>query len=275
MESAYAALQHDVVDLRADAYRDRLELVRLTTLVEGLLGHVQQLTQELVALRHELHAARSQPPQRDPALELLAAEVASLRATVAEQERRLALAADQLLAVRTESESAAPVPQAVDVEPAPPVVAPAAAAPPAPLAPAPAPASPAPLAPPAALPAAAAPPAPVPTSVPAAPAAEPERPLAPAATASVASPAPAPTAGPEPAEPAVVSLTGIPASVSAAAAEMGRREPMLAEMAGGGSVRTLAPPAPFEPEPARPDDARPLDDETVARLRMIRESFGR
>ncbi len=65
----------------------------------------------------------------------------------------------------------------------------------------------------------------------------------------------------------VVTLTGIPATVSAGAAEMSRREPILAEVAAATpGYRQLAAPAP---------DVEALDDETVLRLRMIRESFGR
>ncbi len=65
----------------------------------------------------------------------------------------------------------------------------------------------------------------------------------------------------------VVTLTEIPASVSAGAAEMSRREPILAEVAAANpGYRHLPAPA---------SDVEALDDETVLRLRMIRESFGR
>jgi hypothetical protein len=72
---------------------------------------------------------------------------------------------------------------------------------------------------------------------------------------------------PPPAAERVVALTGVPASVSAAAAEMSRREPILAEVAASTpGFRQFASPTP---------DVEALDDETVLRLRMIRESFGR
>jgi hypothetical protein len=89
LELAYALLQDDVARVRSERYADHLELIRLTSLVEGLLPLVQRLGAELADLRRELQVARATPQLRDPYVEVLAAEVAELRATVATQQALL------------------------------------------------------------------------------------------------------------------------------------------------------------------------------------------
>ena len=90
MAAAYTALEVDVARLRSSTYADHLELIRLTAVVEGLGAQVQALATELVAMRRELLAARSAPVVPDSQTELLASQVAELRATVATQQAVLA-----------------------------------------------------------------------------------------------------------------------------------------------------------------------------------------
>jgi uncharacterized coiled-coil protein SlyX len=284
LEAAHAQLEDDVSALRIQRYADHLELVRLTALVEGLVAHVQRLAIELAEMRRELQVARTAPQQRDPAVAQLAAQVADLRATVATQQSMLSELSGRLLDVMsrlgpdpwsTHPDAASPeVPAAVPVA-APEVAPPAYAAEPevaqpvfavapevAPPAYAVAPevAQPAyALAPEVAQPAYVAEPAPAAASA---------VPVAPSPTHDLRDPAlPTVPDYPPPPDEHVVTLTGIPASVSAAAAEMSRREPILAEVAASTpGFRQFASPT---------SDVDALDDETVLRLRMIRESFGR
>lgn len=253
LEQAHALLQGDVSTLRSQRFADHLELVRLTTLVEGLVAHLQQLSRELAEMRRELQAARTAPQQPDPVVAQLASEVADLRATVATQQSMLSELSGRLLDVmgRLGPDPWAAHPDAAHAAPAPaPVVEPAEPAEPAETA----------------------------ERVGAAASVEPvEAPLPAPAEVAPAAPAPQLTDLRDPALPVVPDYpphdeptdvrSPIPASVSAAAAEMSRREPILAEVVAA---------TPGYRPPAVPGgrDAEALDDETVLRLRMIRESFG-
>jgi hypothetical protein len=143
MAAAYTNLEVDVARLRSAGYSDHLELIRLTALVDGLLGQVTRLSTELAEMRRELHAARMAPAPADPRVELLAGQVAELRATVATQQAMLADLTRRVLDLLTHLEaqaSAAAAASAARPEPAPVAAAYAApAAAPAPPAPAPAP----------------------------------------------------------------------------------------------------------------------------------------
>jgi len=299
LEAAYATLEDEVSSLRVQRYADHLELVRLTALVEGLVSHVQRLAIELAELRRELQLARTAPQERDPAVAQLAAQVADLRATVATQQSMLSELSGRLLDVMSRlgpdpwsshPDAAHTAADPLTVRGAEPAVAVPAAVSPSGSAAAVSPELPlSPDAPEAAVPgvpAVAVPEAPA-VAVPQAPAVVvPQPPVdvdLPAAPAAAGPDAPThdlrdpafPTVPdyPPPADERVVALTGVPASVSAAAAEMSRREPILAEVAAStpGFRQFAASPSATPPTP----DVEALDDETVLRLRMIRESFGR
>ncbi len=145
MAAAYTNLEVDVARLRSAGYSDHLELIRLTALVDGLLGQVTRLSAELAEMRRELHAARTAPAPVDPRVELLAGQVSELRATVATQQAMLADLTRRVLDLLTHLEaqaSAAVAASAARQEPAAPVP-PTYAEPPA-TPPAPAPVAPAP-----------------------------------------------------------------------------------------------------------------------------------
>jgi hypothetical protein len=149
MAVAYTNLEADVARLRSAGYSDHLELIRLAALVDGLLGQVTRLSAELAEMRRELHAARTAPAPTDPRVELLAGQVAELRATVATQQAMLADLTRRVLDLLTHLEaqaSAAAAASAVHPAAAPayaPAPAPTSSAPPVapvpPSAPAPAP----------------------------------------------------------------------------------------------------------------------------------------
>lgn len=104
LEAANAALQKDLSDLRWSRWGDQMEMVRLQALVEGLSHHVGLLAGELAGVRQELVLARTTPPVRDPFLDQLMAEAASLRATVATQEAMLAELSARFRALHAEVE---------------------------------------------------------------------------------------------------------------------------------------------------------------------------
>jgi len=149
MAAAYTNLEVDVARLRSAGYSDHLELIRLTALVDGLLGQVTRLSTELAEMRRELQAARTAPAPTDPRVELLAGQVVELRATVATQQAMLADLTRRVLDLLTHLEAQASAaaaasavhPSAAPEAPVPPTyaapAAPVASAPP--VAPAPAP----------------------------------------------------------------------------------------------------------------------------------------
>jgi hypothetical protein len=144
MAAAYTNLEVDVARLRSANYSDHLELIRLTALVDGLLGQVTRLSAELAEMRRELQAARSAPAPADPRVELLAGQVSELRATVATQQAMLADLTRRVLDLLTHLEaqaSASAAASAARIAPAPEAPAPPAYAAPSP---APAPAAPVP-----------------------------------------------------------------------------------------------------------------------------------
>jgi uncharacterized coiled-coil protein SlyX len=144
MAAAYTNLEVDVARLRSAGYSDHLELIRLTALVDGLLGQVTRLSTELAEMRRELHAARMAPAPADPRVELLAGQVAELRSTVATQQAMLADLTRRVLDLLTHLEAQASAAAAASAaRPAPAPVAPVASAYAAPVA-APAPPAPAP-----------------------------------------------------------------------------------------------------------------------------------
>lgn len=99
LEMAYAVLQRDLARISSAGYSDHLELIRLSALAEGLLRQIQRLSTEMAEVRRELQEARTAPPQRDPYVEVLAAQVAELRSTVATQQEMLSEVNSQLLDV--------------------------------------------------------------------------------------------------------------------------------------------------------------------------------
>jgi uncharacterized coiled-coil protein SlyX len=118
MAAAYTALEVDVARLRSSTYADHLALIRLAAMVEGLGDQVRALTTELVAMRRELSAARTSPTSPDPVVEVLATQVAELRATVATQQAMLADLTRRLLdllerSVPSPSPAASPAPAPV------------------------------------------------------------------------------------------------------------------------------------------------------------------
>jgi hypothetical protein len=279
LEASHAQLEDDVSALRTQRYADHLELVRLTALVEGLVSHVQRLAIELAEMRRDLQVARTAPQQRDPAVAQLAAQVADLRATVATQQSMLSELSGRLLDVMGRlgpdpwagHPDAAPTTAYVEVTPTPeprstspdservtlePTMAEMAAL-------AREPAATSPVEPAVVRPAAGAPAPIAATSTDQAHQTD----RVPATDLRDPAPRTVPDYPPPAADNHVLTLAGIPGSVSAGAAEMSRREPILAEVAASTpGYRHLAAPAP---------DLEELDDETVLRLRMIRESFGR
>jgi hypothetical protein len=268
LEQAHVALQDDVSRLRTERYADHLEVVRLTALVEGLVSHVQRLAVELAQLRRELQIARTAPQQRDPAVAQLAAEVADLRATAAIQQTLLSDLSGRLLDVMSRL---GPDPWSAHPDATPPHPVSRAAEAGAPLLAAAEPDGSRGSALAAASDAdSAADATGDPSADPALRAGAAELAAAPAAplTHDLRDPAfPTVPDYPPAGEDRVLTLGGIPASVSAAAAEMSLREPILAEVAASTpGFRQFAPSA---------TDVETLDDETVLRLRMIRESFGR
>ena len=131
LAAAHVALEADVARLRSSGYADQLELVRLSALVDALVGQVQRLSLELAELRRELHAARTAPPPPDPTVEVLADQVADLRATVAAQQSLLSDLTRRLLDLMTRIEApvVVPAPSPAPTPTAPPAF-PVAAAPP-------------------------------------------------------------------------------------------------------------------------------------------------
>ena len=123
MAAAYTALEVDVARLRSSTYADHLELIRLAAVVEGLGAQVQALTTELVAMRRELNAARSAPVVPDLQAEMLATQVAELRATVATQQAILADLTGRLLDLLERATPPARAVGPVAPPPAPPPVA--------------------------------------------------------------------------------------------------------------------------------------------------------
>ena len=112
--AAHAALEAEVVRLRTTAWADSLELIRLASLVDGLGAQLQRLSTELAELRRELQTARAASAQPDPAVDLLAAQVAALRATSAAQQTTLADLTRRVLDLmaRLEGPAATPPPPA-------------------------------------------------------------------------------------------------------------------------------------------------------------------
>ncbi|HET7900902.1 MAG TPA: hypothetical protein VFL59_06905 [Candidatus Nanopelagicales bacterium] len=90
LQAANTALQKDIAALRWSRWNDQLEMLRLESLADSLAQHVARLSGELSDVRHDLQQARTAPPARDPYIEMLAAQAAELRATVATQEALLA-----------------------------------------------------------------------------------------------------------------------------------------------------------------------------------------
>jgi hypothetical protein len=124
--AAHAALEADVIRLRTAAWADHLELIRLASLVDGLGAQVQRLSIELAEMRRELQTARAASAQPDPAVDLLAAQVAALRATTAAQQTTLSDLTRRVLDLmaRLEAPTAAPPPPAAPPPVPPPVAAP-------------------------------------------------------------------------------------------------------------------------------------------------------
>ncbi len=131
LAAAQVALEADVARLRSSGYADQLELVRLSALVDALVGQVQRLSLQLAELRRELHAARTTPPPPDPAVEVLAVQVSELRATVAAQQSLLSDLTRRLLDLMTRIEApvVVPAPSPAPTPSAPPAFPVAAAAP--------------------------------------------------------------------------------------------------------------------------------------------------
>jgi uncharacterized coiled-coil protein SlyX len=131
LAAAHVALEADVARLRSTGYADQLELVRLSAIVDALVGQVQRLSLELAELRRELQVARTSPAQPDPAVEVLAAQVADLRATVAAQQTMLSDLTRRLidLMARIEGPVVVPVPPPAPPTPTAPPAFPVAAAP--------------------------------------------------------------------------------------------------------------------------------------------------
>ncbi len=137
LAAAHVALEADVARLRSTGYADQLELVRLSAIVDALVGQVQRLSLELAELRRELQVARAAPAQPDPVVEVLATQVAELRATVAAQQTMLSDLTRRLLDLmaRIEAPVVVPVPPLAPPTPTPtaPRAFPVAAAPAAPV----------------------------------------------------------------------------------------------------------------------------------------------
>jgi hypothetical protein len=216
LEAAYTALQVDLAQVRWDRYADHLEIVRLGALADGLLTEVQRRSDDIARLRRELHDARTTPQREDPLVAVLASQVTELRATVAEQQRRLAEATAQIQALLAAAAAAAPIAPAQEAAPAPSA-------------------------------------APTPDTAPTAEAAEAAADPAPIAT-PYPQPTPVPALAPAPA-PLLVDLVETPALVG-----VGARG--AAPVAENGTAAWTAPSA----------DG---DDESVRRLRLIREGNGR
>ncbi len=62
MAAAYDRTLVELSALRSAHWNDQMETIRLTALTEGVTAQVATLQAELVAVRHELQAARSVPP---------------------------------------------------------------------------------------------------------------------------------------------------------------------------------------------------------------------
>ena len=131
LAAAHVALEADVARLRSTGYADQLELVRLSAIVDALVGQVQRLSLELAELRRELQVARAAPAQPDPVVEVLATQVAELRATVAAQQTMLSDLTRRLLDLMTRIEApvVVPAPSPAPTPSAPPAFPVAAAAP--------------------------------------------------------------------------------------------------------------------------------------------------
>lgn len=121
LAAAHVALEADVARLRSTGYADQLELVRLSAIVDALVGQVQRLSLELAELRRELQVARAAPAQPDPVVEVLATQVAELRATVAAQQTMLSDLTRRLLDLmaRIEAPVVVPVPPLAPPTPTP------------------------------------------------------------------------------------------------------------------------------------------------------------
>jgi hypothetical protein len=240
IEAAYAGLRTEISSLRSDRYTDHLELTRLAALVEGLAVTVAQLSRELAEVRLALHEARSAPAQRDPAIEVLAAQAADLRAASAAQYEHMATLTARIGDLTAEVARRPVAPLEVSAP------TPAVASYPA----VPAEAAPVEVAAPASVPVEVAAPPPVPVEV---------APPIPAADWAPA-PAPQPVAAPEAASP--------PRPVASLLAGLASRPP----------VPVRAPASPTSPYPATgpgsTTDAAALDDEALLRLRTMPEAYG-
>ena len=257
--AAYALLENDVARLRSSSYADHLELIRLSALVEGLLANLNRLGAELSEMRRDLHNARSVPAVRSAEVEALALEVTGLRAMLAMQQVSLTALTSQLVEVvsRLEQASAAPPSQAFapEVAEAPMTSSavtwasvPASPVPPAPVSHAPLPAAPVPT-------------AAVPTQVATEVAIE---------VATVPDPTAAFVSAPDQViDPAVV------ASARQVPVRMGGSSPSVDELSSplGSGFRVDV--TSYVSSALDRDREAELDDETVLRLRLIRESFGR
>ena len=253
--AAYALLESDVARLRSSNYADHLELIRLSALVEGLLANLNRLGEELSEMRRDLHNARSVPAVRSAEVEALALEVTGLRATLAMQQVSLTALTSQLAEVvsRLEQATVAPPSQAFASEVAEaPMTSSAvtwASVPAAPVSPAPVP------------------PAPVPaTPVPATPV----PPEVPPEVATVPEPTPAFVSAPAQAfDPAVA------AGARQVPVWMGGSSPSVDELSSPLGSGWRVDVTSFPSSAPDPDEEAKLDDETVLRLRLIRESFRR
>jgi hypothetical protein len=89
LQAANAALTKDIAQLRWSRWSEQLELIRLESLADGLSSHIERFSTELADVRRELQLLRTTPQARDPYVEVLALQAAELRATVATQEAML------------------------------------------------------------------------------------------------------------------------------------------------------------------------------------------
>lgn len=122
LESAYSALVAELSEVRSDRYADHLELTRLTAMVDGLSAAITRLSLELAEIRAELRAARAVAPVdlRDPVVEMLADQASDLRATVAAQQASLNDLTARIVELLSRAAPETPEPAAQAVAPHPP-----------------------------------------------------------------------------------------------------------------------------------------------------------
>jgi hypothetical protein len=233
LQAANAALTKDIAQLRWSRWSEQLELIRLESLADGLSSHIERFSTELADVRHELQLLRTTPQARDPYVEVLALQAAELRATVATQEALLSELTTRFHVLLAEVEEGR-ARAAADAAARAAADAAARAVPPAPE----------PVAQPTAVPATLAPAPPVPVLVD----------LADVATWRDSEPAPTLERVPD-LEP---SLEPVFAAVGAMAL------PAVSSAREGGSATQVRPVATITDST--------IDDETVRRLRLIRES---